>query len=146
MSQVEPMTLAATGNHGGDIERPKARSGFPGVENAAPGTTHGLDVPPGRGGDTAGALQQIEHRSLRFENGGELSLDSGNDGFSGYGAPLLVRPGYNAEAGACHRIGKTDTGENSPVAVLSLTSRNESYGDGYGSGNIDVAVFGQGRR
>src|SRR5215210_6726896 len=99
------MTLATTGNGSGDIERPEARCGFPGVEDVALGTTHGLDVRPRQGCDPAGALQEIQQRPLGSENRSELSLELADGGSCANGAPVLILPRKGATADSCHGLG-----------------------------------------
>jgi hypothetical protein len=116
--EIGAMPGAAGGEHGGDVERPESRGGLAGVEDAAGRTGDGAHVGAGGAGDSAGPLQQVEHRPLGSKDPPKRPAHHADHRAGADALTLGREPLDPAPAQGGHRVGERRSGEHPAAAEL----------------------------
>ena len=132
--------------HGGLFQKAVAGSGLAGVQNAGAGVGNGLYVLPGEGSHAGKALDEVQGRAFRTQNGAGGPFDEHDHGAGRHGLPV-VQVHFHLQTGvhlAEYFRRHVDTGQNALLAGRQDGPGRQVFGYEIGGSHVAGAeVFGQ---
>ena len=136
---------AAAVGHGGFFQKAVAGRRFAGVQNAGAGVGDGLYVFPGEGSHTGKALDEVQGRALRTQNGPGGPFNEHDYGAGRHGFPV-VQVYFHLQAGvhlAEYFRRHVDAGQNAFLAGRQDGPGRQVFGNEISGGYVARAeVFG----